>query len=157
MRRAQAAMEFLLTYGWAVFVILLVVAILIVLFPKDTGRWHRSNHCLPPTGFACPEFKVEGTNASFIMYNTGGSDLAFVNVTLYSPQLPSGCTPATHEIVDVRNQAQVLGPDVGGILSYNCSDLSSLTHLYGELRFTWQKAGDRLPKSDVGTVRINFD
>jgi len=53
--RAQAAMEFLMTYGWAVLILMVVIAILYYLgvFSPSPPR-----SCVFPAGFTCYEFEV---------------------------------------------------------------------------------------------------
>jgi len=61
MKKAQAAMEFLLTYGWAILIVLVVVASLFflgVLNPK-TG-----NNCIPVAPIAACDVKVSETAES---------------------------------------------------------------------------------------------
>lgn len=56
-KKAQAAMEFLMTYGWAIVVIIAVVSILFYLgifSPFDLA----SNNCAMPSGFSCYSFTV---------------------------------------------------------------------------------------------------
>jgi hypothetical protein len=61
MKRAQAAMEYLMTYGWALLVIVLVLGALIylgVLNPQ--GRMQ--DMCNLPIGFGCEVVGLNGTN-----------------------------------------------------------------------------------------------
>jgi hypothetical protein len=61
MRKAQAAMEFLMTYGWAILIVLVVVAALFflgVLNPK-TG-----NNCIPVAPFASCDLKASSIAGS---------------------------------------------------------------------------------------------
>ncbi len=57
MSKAQSAMEFLMTYGWAILIMLTVIAILFYLgvFSPATVS---PNACVLPAGFSCHGYKV---------------------------------------------------------------------------------------------------
>jgi len=58
-RKAQTAMEFLMTYGWAILVMLVVIAVLFYLgvFNPVTVS---PKACVMPAGFSCYGFKISG-------------------------------------------------------------------------------------------------
>ncbi len=60
--RAQSAIEFLMTYGWAIVILLAVVVILFylgVFNPKTVSP----RVCVLPSGFACQDYKIEGSDS----------------------------------------------------------------------------------------------
>jgi len=76
-KRAQAAMEFLMTYGWAILVVLVVIGALSyfgVLNPSQL----LPEKCTLPIGFNCKDFRV--TNSSINMYIENGAGRG-VNIT----------------------------------------------------------------------------
>ena len=91
-KRAQAALEYLFTYGWAFFVILLAIGALLYFGLFDFDRL-RGSDCVFPAGANCEEFYVgPGISSSgnmhevrVILRNTYG-----VNINLIEPMSISG-------------------------------------------------------------------
>ncbi len=82
-KKAQAAMEFLMTYGWAVVVVLLTVGTLAYFNNGITGK-STSDVCIVSAGFGCPEFKINTNAITMIVINGLGKDIqpgAIVQVT----------------------------------------------------------------------------
>jgi len=70
--KAQTAMEFLITYGWAILIMLAVIAILFylgVFNPKTVAP----SGCVVPAGFSCYAFKIQGSGELVLdlVQNTG--------------------------------------------------------------------------------------
>ncbi|HLD15778.1 MAG TPA: hypothetical protein VJB94_04350 [Candidatus Nanoarchaeia archaeon] len=89
-KKGQAALEFLMTYGWAILVVLIAIGALAyfgVLNPK--GILPKS--CILAPGFNCDDFivKSDGTG-TFIIRNGIGKDLG--NFTLTIESLAGTCT-----------------------------------------------------------------
>ena len=53
-RRGQAAMEFLMTYGWAILIMLVVIAVLFYLGVFTGGSVPK--RCILPAGFTCADY-----------------------------------------------------------------------------------------------------
>lgn len=65
-RKGQSAMEYLMTYGWAILVIIIVIAVLFyigVLNPRNVTP----QSCMFPPGISCASFKLHSTNASLTL------------------------------------------------------------------------------------------
>jgi len=84
--RAQSAIEFLSTYGWAILVVLLLLAALYYFGVFDTSRY-TPRYCSLPPGFECTSFKLmksfAGTSMQVVFsgYNGLGYDIGFANGT----------------------------------------------------------------------------
>ena len=87
MKKAQAAMEFLLSYGWAILVVLVAIAALSVMIVNPL-RITTRRACFLETGFICEDFKISNSTAIFIIKNNRVSDLKNVVLTLESPCVP---------------------------------------------------------------------
>ena len=81
MKKAQAAMEFLMTYGWAILVVLLAIAALAYFGVLNPGKYLPSS-CTLGTGLSCNDFKVEANQVTLVITNGIGEDLSFFNVTI---------------------------------------------------------------------------
>ena len=88
MKKAQAAMEFLMTYGWAILVVLLAIAALAYFGVLNPGRYLPSS-CTLGAGLSCTDFKVVGTDpttsfgeVTLVIQNGMGQDLSLFNVSI---------------------------------------------------------------------------
>ena len=83
MKKGQAAMEFLMTYGWAILVVLVAIGALAYFGVLSPARFLPSSCTLIP-GLSCDEFKVDGTaeTVTIRMTNGMGEDLSGVILTL---------------------------------------------------------------------------
>lgn len=78
-KRAQAAMEFLMTYGWAILVVLVAIGALAYFGVLNPGKFLPSSCTIGP-GLACGEFKATITNITIQVRNGLGKS---INVTTY--------------------------------------------------------------------------
>ena len=83
MKKAQAAMEFLMTYGWAILVVLLAIAALAYFGVLNPGRYLPSS-CTLGTGLGCVEFKVDSVsnNVTLVIQNGMGQNLNSLNISI---------------------------------------------------------------------------
>ena len=84
-KKSQAAMEFLMTYGWAILVVLAAIAAL-AYFGVLSPEKFLPEKCLIETGFTCIGSKVESAQSTIVLSNGLGK-----SVTIDSIQI-GGCT-----------------------------------------------------------------
>ncbi|MEM3781365.1 MAG: hypothetical protein QXT43_00180 [Candidatus Micrarchaeaceae archaeon] len=77
---AQSAMEYLITYGWAILIIAVVLAALFGLGVLSPGRFLGSQ-CLIQAGFSCPSLYM--TSNGVLTINLLQATSAPINVTAY--------------------------------------------------------------------------
>jgi hypothetical protein len=65
MRKGQTAMEYLMTYGWAILIIMVVVAVLFYLGVFNLGS--TISQCTFPPGFTCVSNKLQATTAKLYL------------------------------------------------------------------------------------------
>jgi hypothetical protein len=86
MKKAQSAMEYLMTYGWAILIVIIVAAALFALgvFSPSTYTGHQA------TGFGelgtPADWQYSDTDLTIILRNQIGNDVSISNVT------SAGCT-----------------------------------------------------------------
>jgi hypothetical protein len=88
--KGQAAMEFLMTYGWAILVVLAAIAAL-TYFGVLSPQKFLPETCTMPSGVACLDSQVTETEATLVLQNAIGFDMSTVSVQLDT----GGCTAAT--------------------------------------------------------------
>jgi len=84
MKKAQAAMEFLMTYGWAILVVLLAIAALAYFGVLNPGKYLPSSCTFNQPGLSCVEFKVDSTtnNVTLVIQNGMGQNLNSLNISI---------------------------------------------------------------------------
>ena len=94
MKKGQAAMEFLMTYGWALLVVLIAIAALAFFGVLNPSRF-LPNSCSLAPGFSCVDFKAsDATDTITVVLQNGlGDTLSGVILSLISAQ--GGCASAT--------------------------------------------------------------
>ncbi len=106
-KRGQAAMEFLMTYGWAILVVLVVIGALAyfgVLSP-DTLLPEK---CTFPVQVGCKDYQVKGpisgATITMALQNGAGRDMVVYKVNASSDAVSAnGCATAKGTRVTVRN------------------------------------------------------
>jgi hypothetical protein len=84
-KRSQAAMEFIMTYGWAILVVLAAIVALAYFGVMSPSRFVPESCTLPPTsGLACVDFNVFPQSAHLFIVNGGGRDLVIGNMSVGS-------------------------------------------------------------------------
>jgi len=144
-KRGQAAMEFLMTYGWAILVVLIAIGALAYFGVLNPGRFLPSS-CTVTPGISCEDFVVDyvdGSNDSITLSlrNGMGDDLTDVSVVINEPDTStavctlvcsSGCT-ATDTMPD--GELTVWG-------ATNCTGVGSVGSKFrGDIAFVYTGTG----------------
>ncbi|MBN2052754.1 hypothetical protein JW756_04590 [Candidatus Woesearchaeota archaeon] len=94
MKKGQAAMEFLMTYGWAILVVLAAIGALAYFGVLSPDRFMPSK-CMVTGGFSCVEYKITTTQVRFYLQNNLGNDANITSLTITpSGGASSDCTVA---------------------------------------------------------------
>ena len=80
-RKAQAAMEFLMTHGWAALVILLALAALVYIGGFRPERF-LTDICSLQAGISCNDFIVGSSSISVLLQNNWGNRITITNVEI---------------------------------------------------------------------------
>lgn len=103
--RAQVAMEFLMTYGWAIIVVL--ISILALATFGFLNRDHfTGNQCFLPPGIACVDFKVETARTILVLQNGFGESITLHQVDV-ARNTGSICS-ATNLATGLRSQDKAI-------------------------------------------------
>jgi len=78
-RKAQAAMEFLMTYGWAILVVLIVIGALAYFGVLDPSKL-LPEKCVFPTGLHCDDYFVTTTAINLTIQNGIGKDIEILDI-----------------------------------------------------------------------------
>lgn len=83
-RKSQAAMEFLMTYGWAILVVLVAIGALAYFGVLNPDQFLPAK-CTLPAGIACVDHRATASGVQVVLQNGMGYDLSAVEVSI------SGC------------------------------------------------------------------
>jgi hypothetical protein len=81
MRKAQAAMEFLMTYGWAVLVVLAAIGALAYFGVLSPDKF-LPEKCMLVPGLACVDSKIGQTSIELIVQNSMGRDITINTISI---------------------------------------------------------------------------
>ena len=73
-KKSQAALEFIMTYGWAILVVLVAIGALASFGVLDPGKF-LPNRCLIAQGIACIDHKATATSLVISVKNSLGHDV----------------------------------------------------------------------------------
>ena len=80
-KKAQAALEFLMTYGWAILVVLIAIGALAYFGVLNPSRFLPSS-CVYFPGVGCSNFKISTTGVEMVIQNGMGITLTNLLVTV---------------------------------------------------------------------------
>ena len=93
-RSGQAALEFIMTYGWAILVVLIAIAALAYFGVLSSSQFLPSKCTLQP-GIACLDHKATPTTMAVQIQNSLGSDITISRLTATNcPEITPSTTPA---------------------------------------------------------------
>ncbi|MBN1385576.1 hypothetical protein JW968_01205 [Candidatus Woesearchaeota archaeon] len=131
MKKGQAAMEFLMTYGWAILVVLAAIAALAYF-----GVFNQSNFlpeaCQFGPGFSCVH-KVTPTDVQLRVTNGLGKDLTNFTVAISGCTSPAGQAMSDGATIDITltdcdGNAWTVGSKVKADLTYSYSEVGGFDH-----------------------------
>ena len=133
-RKAQAALEFLMTYGWAILVVLVAIGAL-AYFGVLSPDQFLPNKCTLQAGVACLDHKATATGVTVVIQNSMGYDLANVSVTA------TGCgTVNGTSLANGDKATYTIGCNLTG------------SKYSGDLDFAYTNTDTGLSKTNKGTI-----
>ncbi|MEM7815876.1 MAG: hypothetical protein QXN71_02030 [Candidatus Aenigmatarchaeota archaeon] len=139
MKKAQSAMEYLMTYGWAILIVIIVAAALFAL-----GVFNPSTYTgRAATGFgelqAPADWQYSGTTFTIVLRNGVGQDITVSNVSSTSCSEWTGSQP----ISPGSTYSFALTP---------CTEKSSGASFSEEVKVTYRVAGSTLDRVATGRL-----
>ena len=153
MKKAQSALEFLTTYGWAFLVILIMIGALAYFGVLDPSRF-LPEKCSPDTGFTCKGLVVEASanTFTFAMVNGIGKNIEIGAATFTADQ-GTTCTVASIEDgaandLEAAIPAATWAPEAELVVTITCgaSEIKSKTRSSGTFTMDYQEAGSSFTK-----------
>ena len=153
-KKSQAAIEFLMTYGWAILVVIIAIGALTSFGIFDPLIYFAKNKCKIYGNFYCTDFKVDGSNQQVILVlrNGLGFDAKDVTVKINSQSCYS-------EEGNGESQSQGAIQVSNGIDVSGSNNVITGATLYGTT-FTESGSGNAYnpaPTQDTGSAPQPFD
>src|SRR3989338_10375118 len=147
-------MEFLMTYGWAIIVVITAIATLIFLLGNPNE--FSGDFCRLPPGFKCEGFAIQGSNVIFRITNGLGvnlvsSKLSVINSNvgpcIESSDIALGSLQTATYSVQCDNTQGTVGPFRGDIIfTYQRADSGLLLSVNGNIKGGGAGEGGNLPQ-----------
>jgi hypothetical protein len=152
MKRAQAAMEFLMTYGWAILVVLVAIGALAYFGVLSPARFLPESCTMAP-GIGCDDFKITydagGSTIQLLLRNGMGETVSGVNVAII------GCTSDAGASTTWTDGALLESTSItDGILLDSCTTAvvsASGARVKANVNLTWTSSSG-LSKQRIGAL-----
>ncbi len=141
-KKSQAAMEFLMTYGWAILVVLAAIAAL-AYFGVLSPEKFLPEKCLIETGFTCISSKIESTQSTIIFQNGYGRSVIIDSVAI------GGCSTAFNTTLQSEGEYTFV---VTG-----CSNGDAREVFKGEVVIKYTEKRTSLSKTAYGQINTKIE
>ena len=155
MRKGQAAMEFLMTYGWAILVVLAAIGALAYFGVLSPDRF-LPDKCTATPPFSCTSFKVaasggaNGNDVTLFLSNSAGVDMSSIAVAVTCDDSAAGTA--------VAGAPTSLQNGEAGNFTFSCTtDPVSGLRWKGNFSVSYQKTGETLSHVSAGSVQARSE
>jgi uncharacterized protein (UPF0333 family) len=137
-KKGQAAMEFLMTYGWAILAAIIAIGVLAYFGVFSPGKY-MPNACTLNAPLGCDDYRVTSSGVDLVIRNGAGDAINVTNVVVGS------CTAYTN-----------LGPIADGnkanLTLTGCGTLTSGAKYKGDITVTYTTATGTYAKTATGSI-----
>jgi len=137
-KRGQSATEFLMTYGWAILVVVVAIAALAYFGVLSPDQFLPEKCTLPP-GLACIDHKITTSSVQLYLQNSMGYDITINSINLTDK---SGCINSSS--VDLVNGAEIL-------YTIGCSSTSG-SKFKSDIKISYVNSATNISHSKVGNI-----
>lgn len=138
-KKGQAAMEFLMTYGWAILAAIIAIGVLAYFGVFSPGKYTPSATVVQQPFYATGATASEANGISIELQNNGGQDVNITGVTV------SSCGTDTTSGVVAMNARSVR--------TITCAPaLAEGDSFRGDITITYRTTGSSLDQTSTGTI-----
>ena len=142
-KKSQAAMEFLMTYGWAILVVLAAIAAL-AYFGVLSPEKFLPEKCILEPGLACVSHKVEPTKVTIVLSNGKGRTIIVNSIDV------GGCSGAFDETMQS-------GTDHTFVIGGSCSNGVAKDKFKGDITLGYTEKDTNLTKTAYGNINSKIE
>ena len=141
-KKGQAALEFFVTYGWVILILLTTLAALsyIGVFKFSSVL---PDHCIIPMGITCMDYKVTSNNIQVTLKNSLGYDLSAITIAA------TGCGNS--------NTLNSLEDGDQSTFIINCNSALAGSKYTGQLNVSYTKPDTGLSHTSLGRITTNIE
>ncbi|MDP3766348.1 MAG: hypothetical protein Q8R04_07590 [Nanoarchaeota archaeon] len=147
-KRSQAALEFLMTYGWAILVVLVAVGALAYFGVLSPDKFLPAK-CTLQSGIACLDHKATTANVQVVIQNSLGYDLSSISVK-------AGDCGNYPEAVGSTGQATLANGDKG-TYTIPCSPVLSGSKYNKQLNVSYIITETGISHNSVGQITTRIE
>ena len=126
-KKAQAAMEFLMTYGWAILVVLVAIGALAYFGVLAPDRF-LPKKCIVSAGIACVDHKATSSGLEIVLKNGMGYDMTAVTLTVPECAGATAATPTGDNVLTNGEEDTYTLTCPGGITGSKFTGTLNLTY-----------------------------
>ena len=141
--KGQAAMEFLMTYGWAILVVLAAIAAL-AYFGVLSPEKFLPEKCIIQPGIACVSHKVETDKVTLVISNGLGRTIIINNIAV------GGCSSAF-------SQEMLSGTDHTFVIGGACNNGVQKDKFKGDITLSYSEKDTNLTKTAFGNLNTKIE
>jgi hypothetical protein len=154
MRKGQAAMEFLMTYGWAILVVLAAIGALAYFGVLSPDKF-LPDKCTANPPFACTEYKLNSTSVYFKLQNSAGTDVNVSAITL-------SCDGGTNNVAASTGANVIILNGNAAPMTWNgpiagCNALSTGNKFKATYDITYIKSGESVSHTGSGSIQVRVE
>ena len=142
-RRSQAAMEFLMTYGWAILVVLAAIAAL-AYFGVLSPEKFLGEQCIVEPGLACTSSKVEPAKITLVLAQNKGKTITIDSIAVGS------CS-------GTFSKTMISGTSETFVIGGSCSNGEVKERYKGEIVIGYTEKESNLTRTARGNLNINIE
>jgi hypothetical protein len=151
-KRGQAAMEFLMTYGWALLVVLIAIGALAFFGVLNPSKF-LPNSCTLAPGFACVDFKASESsgNIQIVLQNGLGETLSGVRLEMEGA---SGAGSCDNILNTFAPSGFTLNDGGSSLFTLPCTGMNAGDKIKGNLQFAYtvNSGGSALSHTKIGQL-----
>ncbi|NCO11108.1 hypothetical protein CO038_01035 [Candidatus Pacearchaeota archaeon CG_4_9_14_0_2_um_filter_39_13] len=142
-KRGQAAMEFLMTYGWAILAAIIAIGVLAYFGVFSPGQYVGSSAVVTAPWYA-NAWNIDTTNVNLELQNNGGETLTIHDVSVDPSDGATGCT----------NTGLVGAVNSSGsqIVNVACAGMTSGSTFRGDITITYSRPSSGLNLTSTGSI-----
>ena len=138
-RKGQAAMEFLMTYGWAILAAVIAIGVLAYFGVFSPGKYVTGNAVVNPPFYVNAQNVKASTGVTLELKNNGGEDYVIKSVVV------SGCGTQTGDVA--------IAAGATGTAVVTCSPvLAAGDSFKGDITISYRKTGSSVDLTSTGTI-----
>lgn len=143
-RLSQAALEFLMTYGWAILAVIAAILTLAYFGVLSPDKFLPSK-CALPAGLACLDYNVENYKIVLVLQNTQGEPITIDAITVSG----NGQQCSDNQTIYVNNEAKAI------ITISECNNGAEGSKFDGTLNISYTIEG-KLSHNMIGTLKAKI-